>query len=135
MENNGTQQNEEPDLKAAENTKASNESTLDSRAEKGSNENQTKNKDNDEPKAKEKSNEATPNETKDDDVLSQMSHLKLSEESESKKLEAFDIASVTKYMKTCKNIIFMVGAGISTCKQMNTNKIKYTESRYNFSDV
>ena len=33
-----------------------------------------------------------------------------------KKLETLDLNGIAKHLKTCKNIIFMSGAGISTCK-------------------
>ena len=31
-------------------------------------------------------------------------------------LDSLDIDGVVKYLKTCKNVICMIGAGISTCK-------------------
>jgi len=126
MEKSGTEKIEEsveqPELKAVVIKKAPNESTLDSKTnpeakkEKESNKKEPKNNDNDESKAKEKSNEAKSKDKKDtkDDILNKMSMLNLSQEKEVKKLEEFNIGSVAKFMKTCKNIIFMVGAGIST---------------------
>jgi hypothetical protein len=33
-----------------------------------------------------------------------------------RKLETLDLEGIAKYLKTCKNIIFMTGAGISTGK-------------------
>jgi hypothetical protein len=33
-----------------------------------------------------------------------------------KNLDSLDIDGVVKYLKTCKNVICMIGAGISTCK-------------------
>ena len=36
-----------------------------------------------------------------------------------KKLETLDINGIAKHLKTCKNIIFMSGAGISTCELTN----------------
>ena len=37
----------------------------------------------------------------------------------SKKLDNFEIDSVAKYLETCKNIVFINGAGISTCNFMH----------------
>ena len=33
-----------------------------------------------------------------------------------KKLPSLDLEGVASYLKTCKNVVCMVGAGISTCK-------------------
>jgi hypothetical protein len=33
-----------------------------------------------------------------------------------KNLDSLDIDGVAKYLKTCKNVICLIGAGISTCK-------------------
>jgi hypothetical protein len=33
-----------------------------------------------------------------------------------KKLETLNIEGVVDYLNTCKNVICMIGAGISTCK-------------------
>lgn len=36
-----------------------------------------------------------------------------------KKLETLDIEGLSKYLLTCKNIVFMNGAGISTCMYLS----------------
>lgn len=39
------------------------------------------------------------------------------------KLETLDIDGLSKYLLTCKNIVFMNGAGISTCRYHNLTSL------------
>ena len=50
--------------------------------------------------------------------------LKIDEDSKAKKLESLDIQGIAKYLLTCKNVILMTGAGISTGKFYLLDNIK-----------
>lgn len=51
-----------------------------------------------------------------------------------KKLETVDLKGIAKHLKTCKNIIFMSGAGISTCKPIKiiSFDFKYVSKKFFF---